>query len=225
MEFSRVLWLRPRRADSVAATGSEAFYLCLICTDLAQHIKKSISHFYLAVKASILDKTRNCLYHVCVVCLYKWLLWIMAAVQDCGDKLIRTAVEKIHFTDCQNLHSCLVYLGRQTPNINLSWGGAHATCTPCMNIQSSPSALFAAQHDSHNKRTCKMSKLMFLIGLEKFVSTDCELQTWITHSRAANGEGNRPQSVWEVAEVTEILWQLKLYVKKTIVQNKFFFCM
>lgn len=48
----------------------------------------------------------------------------MAVIQDNGDKLIKTAVEKIHLTDCQNLlaHSCSVYLGRQTPNINLSWG-------------------------------------------------------------------------------------------------------
>lgn len=105
----------------------------------------------------------NCMYHASVVCLYKWLLWIMAAVQDSGDKQIKTTVEKMHFTDCQNLHSCSVYLGRQTPNIILSWGGAHVTCSPRLHIQSSSPPLWA-QHDNHNKRTRRVSKLVFLTG-------------------------------------------------------------
>ena len=59
----------------------------------------------------------------------------MAAVQDGRDKLIKTAVEKILFTDCQNLqaHSCSVYLWRHKNKPLLK--GGHMLH---MHVQSSP---------------------------------------------------------------------------------------
>lgn len=86
-------------------------YLYLLCSDSGNCIN---SHFSLFVT--------------------KW--WTLSTmpvlsvyINDCRctrwyDKLIETAVEKFLFTDCQNLeaHSCSVFLGRQLPNINLSWG-------------------------------------------------------------------------------------------------------
>lgn len=126
-------------------------------------------------------------------CIVPWLLslWITAAVQNGRDKLTETAVEKNLFTNFPNLeaHSCSVYLGMQTPNINLSWGVQ--SLSPCV-----------VQHDNNNTRTycfvfeCGNVVVFFLVY---------KLQTWNRHSSVTNGGITRALSVFVYYADTSLL--------------------